>query len=104
MARQDKIKKAVALSYKEDSKAPQVVASGSGLVAEQILKRARENKVPVYEDEKLATILKELELGETIPQELYEIVAKILVFVGDMDGLYAKTQQENEQKGVRNIL
>ncbi len=96
MADKKKMKKAVALSYKEDMVAPTIVASGSGKVAENILAEAKKNQVPVYEDKKLATILTELDLGEAIPQELYEIVAKILVFVGDMDELYAKTKGYHE--------
>ena len=92
MAKNSKMKKAVALSYKDDMVAPVVVASGSGLVAEHILEKAKEHHVPVYEDEKLATILSELELGDAIPPELYEMLARILIFVGDMDDLYAKTK------------
>ena len=88
----NKIKKAIALSYKEDMVAPIVVASGQGKVAENILDEAKKSKVPVYEDAKLATILTQLQLGETIPTELYEAVARILIFVGDMDELYAKTK------------
>lgn len=87
-----KTKKAVALSYTEDMVAPIIVASGSGKVAENILKEAKKSQVPVYEDSKLATILTELELGAQIPQELYEVVARILIFVGDMDELYAKAK------------
>lgn len=90
------IKKAVALSYKEDMVAPTVVASGSGIVAEHILEKAKENNVPVYEDAKLATILSALELGDAIPPELYEMVARILIFVGDMDDLYAKTKEYHQ--------
>ncbi|MBE6023643.1 MAG: flagellar biosynthesis protein FlhB [Cellulosilyticum sp.] len=88
----NKVKKAVALSYKEEMVAPIIVASGSGKVADNILQEAEKSKVPVYKDTKLATILTELELGEAIPQELYEAVARILIFVGDMDELYAKTK------------
>ena len=88
-----KVKKAVALSYKEDMVAPVIVASGSGKVAENILQEAEKSKVPVYEDSKLATILTELELGDAIPPELYEAVARILIFVGDMDELYAKAKR-----------
>ena len=87
-----KIKKAVALSYTEDMVAPTIVASGSGKVADNILEEAKKNNIPVYEDSKVATILTELDLGNTIPPELYEAVAKILIFVGDMDDLYAKTK------------
>lgn len=96
MTNKKKIKKAVALSYKEDMVAPTIVASGSGKVAENILTEAKKNQIPVYEDKKLATILTELEIGEAIPQEFYEIVAKILLFVGDMDELYAKTKGYHE--------
>lgn len=92
MKKKTKVKKAVALTYSEEMSAPKVVASGSGLVAENILAKAAENNVPVYEDDKLATILSALELGQEIPPQLYELVAKILVFVGDMDDLYAKTK------------
>ncbi len=84
--------KAIALSYQEDMNAPTVVASGSGKVAENILEEAKKHHVPVYEDKKLATILAELQVGEQIPRELYELVAKVLVFVGDMDELYAKSR------------
>lgn len=87
----NKLKKAIALSYTEDMNAPTIVASGQGKVAENILSEAQKNKVPVYEDSKLATILSELELGDAIPAELYEAVARILIFVGDMDELYGKT-------------
>jgi len=96
MAEKKKMKKAVALSYKEDMVAPTIVASGSGKVAENILAEAKKNQVPVYEDKNLATILTELDLGEAIPVELYEIVARILLFVGDMDELYAKTKGYHE--------
>lgn len=91
-----KLKKAVALSYTEEMSAPVIVASGNGKVAENILKEAEKSHVPVYEDSKLATILTELELGNEIPRELYEAVARILIFVGDMDDLYAKARGRQE--------
>lgn len=90
--KKEKVKRAVALSYTEEMTAPTVVASGTGLVAENILKEAQKHDVPVYEDEKMATILTQLQVGEEIPEELYELVAKIMVFVGDMDKIYAKTK------------
>jgi flagellar biosynthesis protein len=88
----EKIKKVAALSYTEDMAAPKVIASGKGKVADNIIKEAEKNNIPVYQDEKLATILTEIEIGSQIPEELYELVAKIMVFVGDMDELYAKTK------------
>ncbi|MGL4344124.1 MAG: EscU/YscU/HrcU family type III secretion system export apparatus switch protein [Cellulosilyticaceae bacterium] len=91
---EQKPKVAAALSYKKEMNAPQIVAKGKGFVAENILEEAKMKNVPVYEDAKLATLLTELEVGQQIPSELYDIVAQILVFVGDMDDLYAKTQYE----------
>lgn len=87
-----KRKQAVALSYSPDQPAPTIIASGSGKVAENIINEGKKHQVPVYEDEKVATILTKLEVGEQIPPELYELIAKIMVFVGDMDELYAKTR------------
>lgn len=86
------IKKAVALSYNTDMTAPTIVASGQGKVAENIIEEGKKNKVPVYEDQKMATILTKLQVGNQIPEELYEAVAQILLFVKDMDELYGKTK------------
>ena len=86
-----KRKKAIALSYNQDMNAPKIVASGSGIVAENIINEAKKSSVPVDEENKLATILAELQVGDQIPAELYDVIAQILVFVGDMDELYAKT-------------
>ncbi len=74
-------KKAVALRYDVDKNiAPVIVASGMGHVAEKIIEIAGENKVPIYEDTSLTTILTQLELGSEIPEELYKAVVDIYVF------------------------
>lgn len=83
-------KQAIALSYDPDDNAPVVVASGRGALAERIIERAKEAKVPVHEDDKLAETLSRLEIGDAIPPELYEAVAEILVFVDAMDKIKAK--------------
>ncbi len=87
----DKVKTAVALGYdpNEDG-APKVIASGKGALAEKIIEQAKENKIPVHQDDKLADTLSHLEIGEMIPPELYEVVAEILVFVDAMDKIKAK--------------
>ncbi|MBO6239930.1 MAG: EscU/YscU/HrcU family type III secretion system export apparatus switch protein [Butyrivibrio sp.] len=89
--KKEKPKTAVALSYdpNEDG-APKVIASGKGVLAEKIIEQAKENKIPVHEDDKLAETLSKLEIGEMIPPELYEVVAEILVFVDAMDKIKAK--------------
>ncbi len=90
-----KIKTAVALGYdpNEDG-APKVIASGRGALAEKIIEQAKDNKIPVHEDDKLADTLSRLEIGEMIPPELYEVVAEILVFVDAMDKIKAKERQK----------
>ena len=90
----DKVKTAVALAYdpNEDG-APKVIASGKGALAEKIIEQAKENKIPVHEDDKLAETLSRLEIGEMIPPELYEVVAEILVFVDAMDKIKAKEKK-----------
>ena len=81
------IKKAAALKYDMDDKSPRVVAKGKGKVAEKILEKAQEADVPIHNDPELAHMLNLLELGEQIPQELYDVVAQILIFVSEMDQL-----------------
>ena len=73
-------KKSVALKY-DYSGAPTVTAKGDGLVGQEIIQRARDANIAVVEDPALAHLLSLIPLGEEIPAELYEAVAKILVFV-----------------------
>lgn len=82
--------KAAALSYNPSKGAPIIVAEGKGYVAEKILEEAIKHDIPVYKDPKLATLLTELELGDEIPESLYDVMAQILIFVSDVDELYAK--------------
>ena len=73
--------KAVALTYDEDQKAaPVIVASGMGYMAEKIVETAVENGVPVYEDDSLATILTQLQLGAQVPEELYQAIVDIYTY------------------------
>ncbi len=90
MEKEGKKKQAVALSYEVGDEAPKIIATGKGAAAERIIEKAKESNVPLYEDAKLASTLGKLEIGDTIPPELYEVVAEILIFVDDMDKLRGK--------------
>ena len=85
-----KQKTAVAVAYEPGGAAPKILAAGKGEVAERIIEKAKENDVPFYQDNKLAETLSKLQIGDTIPPELYDVVAEILVFVDDMDKMKAK--------------
>ncbi|MHC4605452.1 MAG: EscU/YscU/HrcU family type III secretion system export apparatus switch protein [Planctomycetota bacterium] len=69
----------VALRYLRDrDKAPRVIAKGRGLIAEQIIRIARQRGIPVHRDTDLAEVLVQLDLDQLIPTELYRAVAEIL--------------------------
>lgn len=84
------IKKAAAIKYDASDAAPTLIAKGKGIVAENILEKAGETSVPVYKDEALVETLTKLDIGEYIPQELYKIVAEVMIFVSDLDKLKDK--------------
>jgi len=81
-------KHAIALRYAatDGDSAPRVVAKGDGFMAEQILKIAREHDVPLRHDTALAGALSSLDVGSTIPPELFRAVAEILAFVYKING------------------
>lgn len=85
-----KSKQAIALSYDPSEEAPKVIASGTGVLAEKIIEKAKEVDIPIHRDDKLADTLSKLEIGDMIPPELYEVVAEILVFVDRMDKIKEK--------------
>ncbi|ACM60078.1 flagellar biosynthesis protein [Caldicellulosiruptor bescii] len=80
-----KLKKAVAIKYDLEDIAPKIIAKGKGYVAERIIEKAKQEDIPVYEDQKVVEKLFNLELQEYIPEDLYEVVAQILVFIGYLD-------------------
>lgn len=86
----NKIKQAVALEYEAGEEAPKIIAAGKGVLAERIIEKAKEASVPLHRDDKLADTLSKLDIGDYIPQELYGVVAEILVFVDQMDKIRAK--------------
>jgi len=81
-----KIKVATALKYNSHEQvAPELIAKGKGVVAENIIKKAEEHHVRTYEDEHLSQQLYNLSVGDSIPEELYHVVARVLAFVAELD-------------------
>ncbi|MBV9852649.1 MAG: EscU/YscU/HrcU family type III secretion system export apparatus switch protein [Armatimonadetes bacterium] len=81
-------KSAVALRYdpQRGDDAPHVVAKGRGAAAEEILRLAREHDVPLRSDPALADALATLDIGMTIPPELFRAVAEVLAFIYTVNG------------------
>lgn len=83
-------RRAVALGYESGrDPAPRVTATGSGLVAERILEAAREHGIPVREDPDLAEALAGLDLWQSVPPELYAVIAEVFAWAYRANGQYA---------------
>lgn len=94
-------KKAVALRYDENKDvAPVIVASGLGYMAERIVEMANENGVPVYEDNSLATVLTQLDLGTAIPEELYQAIVDIYAYFLKYNPEKAREAEEARARAV----
>jgi flagellar biosynthetic protein FlhB len=73
---------AVALEYRPELGAPRVVAKGQGFIAARIREEAEKHGVPIVRDVPLArTLHAACKLGQAIPADLYETVARLLAFV-----------------------
>ena len=89
----------IALKYYGQN-APNVTAKGNDALAEEILQIAREHDVPIYENADLVRLLARLELGDAIPEQLYQTVAEIIAFAWYLKGkapkgFYSRNQPED---------
>lgn len=82
---------AVALSYRPEDGAPRVVAKGRGLLAEEIIGRAKAAGVFVHESPELVSLLMQVDLDENIPAQLYVAVAELLVWIYRLEAEAAAT-------------
>ena len=79
---------AVAIQYdKEKYDAPIVLAKGADYLAQRIKDVAREHDIEIVENKPLARMLyHNVELGQQIPPELYQMVAEVLAYVYGLKG------------------
>lgn len=77
----DSTREAIALAYRQTDAAPRVVARGKGLIAEEIIARAREHGVYVHESPELVALLTQVDIDEHIPPQLYMAVAELLAWL-----------------------
>lgn len=81
MSANDPYLSAVALAYHEGQAAPRVVAKGRGLIAEEIVRRAKEAGIYVHESSELVSLLMQVNLDDRIPPQLYVAVAELLAWL-----------------------
>jgi flagellar biosynthesis protein len=79
------LEQAVALTYEHGEFAPRVLASGKGLVAEQIIAKAKEHDIYIHESKDLVGLLMQVDLDENIPPALYHAVAEILAWLYQLE-------------------
>lgn len=80
---------AIALTYSAGDSAPRVVAKGRGLIAQEIIARAREAGVYVHESPELVALLMQVDLDSHIPPQLYVAVAELLAWLYRIENLAA---------------
>jgi flagellar biosynthetic protein FlhB len=91
---------AIAMRYEQDMPAPIVVAKGMDLIAQQIKEIARDAGIMMVENRPLAQALyKAVEVGDSIPSQLYQAVAEILVSVYKAQ---AEVRQREAERRNRN--
>ncbi len=82
-------RRAAALAYataeRQGGRAPRVTAKGSGLVADEIIERARAAGVPIHASRELVSLLMQVDLDQHIPPALYIAVAEVLAWVYRLD-------------------
>lgn len=85
-----KVKKATAIKYEKGYDVPIVTAAGIGYIADKILLKAQESKVAIVQNEELANLLSNVDIGSEIPVELYDAIAKVIAYVMDLDASMKK--------------
>ncbi|ODA31655.1 flagellar biosynthesis protein FlhB [Veronia pacifica] len=80
-----KIKAAVALHY-DGQGAPSVAAKGFDHRAEQLIEDMKREGKLIHEDHELVRWLQNMEVGETIPENLYIVIAELIAFAWYLDG------------------
>lgn len=95
-------RQAIALKY-DGSHAPTLTAKGDDQLAEAILKIARDYEVPIYENAELVKLLARMELGESIPEELYRTIAEIIAFAWHLKGKFPESQAPNTSQTEKDV-
>ena len=90
---------AIALRYDRTKKgaAPEIIAKGERMVAEKLLAAAEKYGIPVVRNVPLAQALNKVDVGDEIPEKLYQAVAEVLNFVYSLAKEQAKKQSPKKR-------
>ncbi len=80
--------------------APKLVAAGSGQAAQRIRAVARENNIPVIENSALVEELVKLDVNIQIPPDLYQAIARVLVYLYKIDEKLDPSDEYVEKQNV----
>ena len=74
--------KAVALKYKAyEDNAPKILAKGKGEIAKKIIEKAKKYDVPMFQNEEIANMLLDVEVGEEVPAKMYNTVVEVFIWL-----------------------
>lgn len=76
---------AVSLRYPQNAKAPFISAKSDGVLAKRMVEIAKENNIPVVEDDIAANVLSMRQIGECIPECTWEAIANVFALIADME-------------------
>lgn len=76
---------AIALSYLTRSGNPKVVAKGSGILAEEIIRKAKANGIFVYESRELLLALSGIDIDQEINKDIYHAISSLLIWIDDAE-------------------
>jgi flagellar biosynthesis protein len=91
-------KNAVAIAYQAGDNSPRVVAKGKGLIADEIISRAKEHGIHVHESKELVSLLMKVDLDSNIPPNLYHAVAELLAWL-----YHIETGQSGKHSGAPEL-
>ncbi len=81
---------AASLKYPPNVEAPFISAKGSGMLAKRITEIAKENNIPIIENDIVANVLSIKEIGECIPECTWQAVAEVFAVIKSIEDKHEK--------------
>lgn len=72
---------AVALKYPDNAVAPMISAKEKGFLAYKMISIAKENNIPVIEDDVLENVLSIQDVGQCVPESTWQAVAGVFAYI-----------------------